>query len=501
MKKIITLVSLAVCISGCSLDVNTDPNNPSTVSYSLVLPAAESAIATVTGDGIYNYAGFFAQYYDQMPEANQYNLISEYNFTEQTQLIDRSYRTMYAGALEDLDVVLKDVNANAADKYAATVLRAYGFQLMVDNMDKAPYTEALQGSANSMPKWDDGQSVYEGVLSEMDAAEAALGNTIISASDLLMVDKNKDQTKEQIALQQLQWKGFANALRLRMYFRFINAGVDVPGYTAKIKALIDAGNFFTGDIKFDAYSDITDKRNPWYSTNKVNLTTNHVASYPIVSYLKLTNDPRIAYSFVKATKTGVYAGELPGSKVKLSANKNADFSFLNYYPTKPVYFFTQSELQFFIAEAYLSFYNNDAKAQAAYEAGIDADFATRSMSASPSVMYGTGGAVAWSTATDNTAKLKLIYMQKWVALCYMDHMEAWSEIRRTGVPKLSASTADAIYADPTVYVAGELISPMINDLGAGTLVKRMYFPLTARQLNTNTPKAVSATTPVWWDKK
>jgi len=496
MKKIITFVSLAVCISGCSLDVNTDPNNPSTVSYSLVLPAAESAIATVTGDGMYNYAGFFAQYFDQMPESNQYNLISEYAFTEQTQLIDRSYRTIYAGALADLDVVLKDVNANAADKYAATVLRAYSFQLLVDNMNQAPYKEALQGNANSMPKWDDGKSIYEGVLAELDAAEAVLGNSKISASDLL-IDKTKTMTKEKV---QLQWKGFANALRLRMYFRFINYGENVPVYTAKIKALIDAGNFFTGDIKFDAYSDVTDKRNPWYSTNKVNLTTNHVASYPIVSYLKITNDPRIAYSFVKATKTGEYAGELPGSKIKLSAKKNADYSFLNYYATKPVYFFTQSELQFFLAEAYVSFYNDDAKAQAAYEAGIDADFAARNMSESPSVMYGNTGKVAWSSAVDKSAKLHLIYMQKWVALCYMDHMEAWSEIRRTGVPKLSGSTADAINADPSVYIAGELISPMRNDLGAGTLVKRMYFPLSARQLNTNTPPSVQATTPVWWAK-
>jgi len=115
-------------------------------------------------------------------------------------------------------------------------------------------------------------------------------------------------------------------------------------------------------------------------------------------------------------------------------------------------------------------------------------------------MYGNTGKVAWSSAVDKSAKLHLIYMQKWVALCYMDHMEAWSEIRRTGVPKLSGSTADAINADPSVYIAGELISPMRNDLGAGTLVKRMYFPLSARQLNTNTPPSVLATTPVWWAK-
>ncbi len=490
MKKIITIVSLAVFLSGCSLDVNTDPNYPTKVSSALVLPAVENSIATVVGDGMYNYAGFFAQYYDQMPEANQYNILSEYTFTEQSQIIDRSYRSLYAGALEDVDVILKDENATEADKFAATVLRALSFQLLVDNMDVAPYTEALQGSSNSMPKWDNGQVIYEGVLAELDAAEANLtANSVMNVSDLLLNKKVNE------------WIGFANALRLRMYLRFIDAGIDVSTYTSKVKSLIDANNFFTNDVKYDVFSDEADKRNPWYSTNKINLTTNHVASYPIITYLQYTNDPRIAYNFVKAVNTNDYAGELPGSKTALSSKKNADYSFLNYYATKPVYFFTQSELQFLLAESYIRFYSNDAKAQAAYEAGIDADFAARNMNTPATVMYGAGGRVAWSTATDNTSKLQLIYMQKWVALCYMDHMEAWSEIRRTDVPKLSSYTASEIYANSTVYTPGELISPMRNGFGAGTLVKRMFFPLTARQLNTNTPPTEPATVPVWWDVK
>lgn len=489
MKKIITFVSLAVFLSGCSLDVNTDPNYPSNVSSTLVLPAVENSIAVVTGDGMYNYAGFFAQYYDQMPEANQYNALADYTFTESTQLIDRSYSALYAGALEDVAVILKDETASAADKYAATILRAYSFQLLVDNMDKTPYSEALQGSSNAMPKWDDGRSVYEGVLKELDTAESNLGSATMNCSDLLL---SKSVS---------QWKGFANALRLRMYLRFIDAGVDVSGYTSKIKTLVDAGGvFFKNDIKYDVFSDQVGKRNPWYAANKVNLAMNHVGAYPIISYLQATNDPRIAYDFVQATKTGVYAGAIPGSKDVLG-KKNADYSFLNYYATKPVYFFTQSELQFLLAEVYLRFYNDDTKAQAAYQAGIDADFSARGMSESPSVMYGASGKVAWSTAADATAKLQLAYMQKWVALCYMDHMEAWSEIRRTDCPKLSSKTGAQINADATVYTPGELISPMRDGLGAGNLVKRMFFPVVARQLNTNTPTSVPVTTPVWWDIK
>ena len=488
MKKIILFSSLAVFLSACSLDVNTNPNYPSSVPYTLVLPAVENSIATVTGDGMYNYAGFFAQYYDQMPEANQYNTLADYTFTESSQIIDRSYRTLFAGALEDVDVILKDQTSTAADKYAATILRAYSFQLLVDNMDKVPYTEALLGSSNAMPKWDDGQTVYKGVLTEMDAAEANLGATTINCLDLLL---NKDLN---------QWKGYANALRLRMYLRFIDAGVDVSTYTAKLKTLIDADKFFKGDVKYDVFIDEADKRNPWYAANKVALAINHVAAYPIITYLSSTGDPRIAYNFVKATKTGNYAGAIPGSKDALK-KKNADYSFLNYYATKPVYFFTQSELQFLLAESYIRFYTDDAKAMNAYQSGIDADFAARKTSESPTVMYGTGGKVAWSTAVDNTAKLQLIYMQKWVALCYMDHMEAWSEIRRTNCPKLSGSTGKAINDNSTIYTPGDLISPMNNGLGAATLVKRMNFPVSARQLNTNTPVAVTVTTPVWWGKK
>lgn len=488
MKKILILATSVALLTGCNLDVNTDPNYPATVPSTLVLPAVENSIANAVGNGMYNYAGFFAQYYDQLPESNQYNILAEYDFKEPSQIIDRTYRTLYAGALEDIDVILKDAASTPADKFAATVLRAFSFQLLVDNMDQVPYAEALQGSANAMPKWDNGQAVYEGVLKELDTAETSLGSSTINYSDLLL---GKDL---------VQWQGFANALRLRMYLRFIDAGVDVSGYTAKVKALVGADKFFTGDVKYDVFSDEKTRRNPWYATNKVELAMNHVASYPIVTYQKVTNDPRIAYNFVKAVNSKDYAGQLPGSKTVLG-KKNADYSFLNYYATKPVYFFTQSELQFLLAEVYLRFYSNDAKAKAAYEAGIDADFSARKMSESPSVMYGANGAVAWSTAANDDAKLNLIYMQKWVALCYMDHMEAWSEIRRTDCPKLSSKTAADIYKDPAIYTPGELISPMRNGFGDGKMVKRMYFPLSARNLNTNTPAAVPATTPVWWDKK
>lgn len=70
------MAAAALTLSSCSLDVNDDPNHPTTVEPSLVFPSAEAALATAVGDGFYNPSGF-VQYYDQLPESEQYRLLSD----------------------------------------------------------------------------------------------------------------------------------------------------------------------------------------------------------------------------------------------------------------------------------------------------------------------------------------------------------------------------------------------------------------------------------------
>ena len=372
MKKILLYASLATTalFAGCDLNINDDPNYPMNdqVTADLIFPSISASIASAVGGEIYNYAGFFAQYYEQKPESNQYNTLCEYTFTESSQQMDYSYRILFAGALEDAKQVLEKTT-NPADRFATTILRAYAFQIMVDNTSDSPYSEALQGNANATPKWDTGETVYKGILGEIDAAEAALDGSGMDVPDLIF---NKN-----IA----QWKGFANALRLRMYLRFIDANIDAASYTEKVKTLVQNNEFFTGDVKLDCFLDETDKRNPWYNTNAVGLTGNHCAAYPLVSYLSSTGDPRIAYGISKTDADGKYVGQLPGGKTHMQSIlgtdnwKNKNVSAIDYSigATKPVYFFTQAELQFLIAEVYARFHNDDANAKSAYEAGVTAD--------------------------------------------------------------------------------------------------------------------------------
>ena len=493
MKKIslFLTVAAALCLSSCNLDINDDPNSPSSsdVTPDLVFPAAENAIATAVGDQMFNYSGFFAQYFDQRPEANQYNNEAELNIDESTNLFDRCYRTLYAGALADLKNIMDRID-NKSDLFACTVLRAYSFQVLVDNLDQVPYTEALQGSANTNPAWDKGEDVYKGVLAEMDEAEGALEGELMSLKDPMLNNSVS------------QWRGFANALRLRMYLRLIDAGINASEYQSKAVALVNAGNFFTGDVKWDVYSPTEGQYNPWYDVTRALGTKNHVAAYPIVSYYLATDDPRISYA-IMPNDNGAYVGQIPGAKTVYKSWgvdwKNKDVSAIDYTNAMdaPIYLFTQSELQFLIAETQLR-WGDKAAAKTAYEAAVQADFASRGIAMGA---FLNGSMVKWEAQASDAARLNLIYMQKWVALFYRNHMEAWSEVRRTDVPVTTTMTGKEVFENPDAYAAGSMIVPSRNYIVAGGLCKRVPYPSNARQLNKNTPAEKLLSDRVFWDAK
>ena len=468
MKKINVLAAAGLLmLSSCDLDINQDPNyaTGAQITPELQFPSVISAIADASGDQMFNYGGFFAQYFEQMPEANQYNDLAELNIDESKDIFNRCYNNLYAGALMDIEDI-KTKTSNPADLFACQVMRTLAFQLLVDNTSETPYTEALQSASNSSPKYDDGKTVYEGVLAELDAAEAALTGTQMNMTDPLL---NKNLS---------QWIGFANALRLRMYLRLIDGGQSE--YTAKATALVNKNEFFGGNVKWDVFSDLEGQYNPWYQS-VFRLTQNHCAAYPIVSYMQDMADPRLSYIIKPRESDGTFVGQFPGSKqnpeIVGTSYKNKDVSTIDYSITHdmPIYLFTQSELQFLIAEVQMRFGNNEAAAKSAYEAGF---------------------------AGTQAEKLNLIYMQKWTALFMHDHMEAWSEIRRTDVPALSPYSAAQIKANATVYTPGNLINPSVNKKGGSNIAMSMPYSSNSRKYNVNTPAtARQITDKVFWDVK
>lgn len=483
MKKLILYLFLISFISmSCEdwLDVNTDPNTPSEVSNELILPAAEASIATRLGGNMFNFGGFFAQYWTQAPEANQYNKIDNYDLT--APFLSTDYTELYAGALNDLEKIRTQaqVEGNSAYFFVATVLRAYTFQMWVDMVDDVPYSEALQGVENKFPVYDSGLDVYKGILSEIDESLALLDEShYLGASDYLFDGDLKE------------WKAFANSLKLKIYMRASYA-VD---YSEEIKTLIDDDNFITSDAAFSAWQDEEFRFNPWYGTNTKGLgTVNNIATTTIISYLEANVDPRLSVLWKQVS--GDYKGGVPAMK----ADKTADFSAPIISSTLPVYFLTMTELELFKSEAYLRFYNDDVKAKLAYEDAIDYNLALHGIEVDGEDLYGAGKSYAWNSAGTLEQKIKSIAMQKWVSLCLVNNFEAWNEMRRLGYPEYTGSIAKDV-AGGGSYTAGNLISPSGNTLGAGKFIQRLPYPEASTRLNPNAPAQKELATPIWWDKK
>lgn len=458
MKKInILLLILGLLINySCSdkfFDVNTDPNNPSTVTPDLVLPSAMAGQAFVLGGYYHALGSFWSQQYAQAPSASQWSEWESYNLQEDD--FDRQFRLIYAGALYDYEYVRKSTAADANWTYyaIATLMQAYTFQVMADLYDKVPFTEALKGSENFYPKYDDGEVVYDSLLNRIDKvitldfnASSALDP---GTSDLIF---GGDMDK---------WIQFANTLKLKIYLRYTKT--DPTKYASKITALLSENNFLTSDAAFSAFKDEETGYNPYYNTFVDRLTGNINGNNTLLDFLKNNSDDRYKAMFTASATGSSYLGVTTGTSDVISGTiKN--YATPTFASTKPVYFFTVEEVKFLIAEAEYR-YGSSTNAQTAFNAGVTASFSR--LGVTP-ITYTFNG-------------LQSIIEQKWVAATNMRAIEAFFDYNRTGYP-------DFFTISSTSVLTGNLRP------------KRLFYPSSERQNNPNTPAKVAISEPVWWAK-
>jgi len=217
--KTIFTVALACASFGCKkiTDINVSPNNPSinVATPQVLFPSGVMATAGAVGGELDIIGGIWGQYWTESTTASQFRTIDAYNL--QRQDFNGTYSRLFAGALPDYQLAITKAKASGQNGYVlmATVMKAYSYEVLVDLYDQVPYTQALQGASNLQPKFDDGYTVYKGLLAEIDAALANPGSiaTTDQKTDFLF---NGDINK---------WVQFANTLKLKMYLRMVNASL------------------------------------------------------------------------------------------------------------------------------------------------------------------------------------------------------------------------------------------------------------------------------------
>ena len=135
-----------------------------------MFPAAEISAASAIGGELAIIGMLWSEYTTQDVSASQYRNFDSYNVTSTDLNVD--YNQLYTGALNDLELILEKTKTAEDWNYylMATVLKVYTYQVLVDLYDQVPYSEALQGSTDLHPKFDNGKSIYDSLLTILDTA-------------------------------------------------------------------------------------------------------------------------------------------------------------------------------------------------------------------------------------------------------------------------------------------------------------------------------------------
>ena len=149
MKKlaIISAIILGLGTTSCDsyLDINQDPNSPAEkdVTSSMLLPAAEMNLADSYGNYLRIVGGYLSEHYAQYFGTSNY--IDYSQFQMKATRPSSCYQQLNSRALKSLESIRqKSETAEDWGSYlAATTLRAFIYQALVDAFGELPYTEAM----------------------------------------------------------------------------------------------------------------------------------------------------------------------------------------------------------------------------------------------------------------------------------------------------------------------------------------------------------------------
>ena len=493
MKKIFfaSLLILGLSLTSCDdyLDINQDPNSPTqeNMTPDMMLPAVELNVAHSYGDFLRTVSGYYTQYYSQYFGTSNYLDYSQFNMSPTRS--SGMYTQFNTRVLNNIKTIrqLAEANEEWGTYLAATTLRVFTYQVLVDCYGEVPYTQA-QNLEYLTPEYDEGTVIYDGILAELDEALAKVsGNDQVATSLLFPGGTAAD------------WIKFANALKLRILTR--ESGVkDVNG---QIAALINENNFPTSNVEFaGCWKNEAGQANPFfmedafasYGASQQNIVLN----IALLGTMNEYDDARLP-AYFNPNGSGAYTGSVSGTNFSTTASyKAAYWCRPNAHYDDPVVLISTSDVYFYIAEYYAK-NGNSGMAQEYYRKAIEASFANAGVS-------GADAAIA-AYPLDLSNYKRAIGIQKWVDLSGYNSFEGWCELRRLGYPAMGTVTGDQLYNEqtdaynPDLYVPGTLYKPIkCNTALNGGILQRFPYAESSANRNANTPAYPGDSAPIFWAK-
>ncbi|RYU94833.1 SusD/RagB family nutrient-binding outer membrane lipoprotein [Emticicia agri] len=489
MKSYKILVSIAVAMSlslnSCTEEfdeMNTDPNNPTSISPQYLLPyAIEKSVDRYWGSNIrferLNLDG--AMLWIQYLSRNIYSNEGD-NYGITPTFYNNTWKSFFNDGLVNFQSIIKQAGPesktpNANYEGAAIVMRSWVFSVLTDLYGAIPYSQALKGTDATpiyVPEYDSMDKVYAGLLNDLKIANEKLSVTGPAISGDILYDGNI-----------LKWKKFANSLRLRL------ANRQAAKKSAESKAIMAE---ILGDaVKFPIFTSNDDNallkntatrpsNNEWHEVMVMGSRTDWSMSKTFVDKLTGLGDTRLSV-FANMNGAGKYEGIPNGLPDAIATTYLSSASTLGSFFTQantPSVIMTYSELLLILAEAAI---DGDITADAndLMKKGIQASYDQYKVTV-PANYFETVG----------TATKEKILDQKWITL-FGNAVEAWTEYRRTGFPVLPAKDPRAVFENE------------------GVLPTRLPYPTTEYSLNkTSLDKGITLNggadnmrTKLWWAEK
>ncbi|RZK78789.1 MAG: SusD/RagB family nutrient-binding outer membrane lipoprotein [Pedobacter sp.] len=487
--SIMAIAVIASCKPGDFGDINVSPNSPSTAQTYLLLTNAERQVSGLVN----NVTG---RLYVQQNSETLYTSESRY----QTKVFD--YSAAYNNMLADLNLIIQ-MNTDATTKAlpnvlsggsnanqiaAARILKAFVFQSLTDRWGDIPYSEALQGLAKPLPKFDRQQDIYTSLFKELKEAQAQFDAGATLKGDFILGNSNA------------RWKKFANQVRMNMALRL--SKIDpTTGRTEFNAALADGVLLSNADNIFYPYLAESANENNMYNNYNVAKRYDYTIGKPLLDYLQTNADPRLPV-YAEKNSAGLYVGMPYGiTQAQAGAYTIGGFNTAGVFvpgsvsalgskfrlQNSAVSIFTYAESRFAVAEAYklgwITGTPDDVNAALAYNAGVTASLTQHGVATGDIATYLASANVVYNPAT----AIRQIITQKWVANYQGYGFEAWADWRRTGFPVLSPSPA-------ALNLGGQIPRRLGYTTNEASLNKANYDAVIARQgpdeLNTR----------IWWDK-
>lgn len=414
------LLTSIVLTVGCDKfdDININPNEPTFVGSETLLTSAQRSVGSVVGSAV---PVLYVQH------------MSDITYTESSRYGSSrgDFNGFYTGPLANLQKIIS-LNSDEATKGdvlsggsnsnqigVARIMKAYFMNHLVERWGPVPYSTALQGNENLLPKYDDEAAIYADLFKELKEGAAMLDGATIKGDILLGGDTNR-------------WKEFSNALRAVIALRL--ADVDPSTAQSEFTSAVNSG-IGTGSYMYDYLGEAANE-NPWFA--RFRTRTDYAISDVFVDYLTSTADPRISSFADPAASTGTIVGMPYGLENSDWMPTDVSFPHSTYVKAQDVDIpiISEAQMHFMLAEAAARGWTSD-DAVAHYENGIRASMLQWDITDESAIEAFLQGS---DVQYDASNWKKSIGMQKWVAL-YGQGYEAWAEWRRLDYPQLTPAEA------------------------------------------------------------